>query len=154
MAADQKLLDLAGSLLQVIARTQENLGEMLKIQKRQSEMNHQILQDSISLQREVKSLLGAIGKGKEGGSTLGQLSKRPDRKRSRHEGSKEIEQVKMKQPVRCWRCGGHHLRRDCPMREHDEGNSRKVPRLRDQLEAENQQEKSMEAERLGLERSK
>ena len=40
------------------------------------------------------------------------------------------------------------------MREHDEGNSRKVPRLRDQLEAENQQEKSMEAERLGRECSK
>ena len=40
------------------------------------------------------------------------------------------------------------------MREHEEGNSHKVPRLRDQLEAENQQEKSMEAERLGLERSK
>ena len=59
----------------------------------------------------------------------------------------------MKQPVRCWRCGGHHLRWDCSMREHDEGNSRKVPRLRDQLEAEKQQEKSMEAEELGLERS-
>ena len=33
MAANQKLLDLAGSLFQMIARTQENLGEMLKIQK-------------------------------------------------------------------------------------------------------------------------
>ena len=43
MVADQKLLDLAGSLLQVIAKTQENLREMLKIQKRQNEMNHQIL---------------------------------------------------------------------------------------------------------------
>ena len=40
------------------------------------------------------------------------------------------------------------------MREHDEGNSRKVPRLQDKLEAGNQQGKSMEAERLGLERSK
>ena len=75
MAADQKLLDLAGSLLQVIAKTQENLGEMLKIQKRQNEMNHQILQDSIGLQREVKILLGAISKGKEGGSAMGQSSK-------------------------------------------------------------------------------
>ena len=65
MAVDQKLLDLARSLLQVISKTQENLGEMLKIQKRQSEMNHQILEDSIGLQREVKILLGAIGKGKE-----------------------------------------------------------------------------------------
>ena len=101
-------------------------------------MNHHILQDSIGLQREVKILLGTIGKGEEGGSALGQLSKRPVEKRSRHEDSKEIEQVKMKQPMRCWRCGGHHLRRDCPMREHGEGNSRKVPRLRDQLEAENQ----------------
>ena len=127
---------------------------MLKIQKRKNEKNRQILQDSIGLQREVKSLLGEIGKGKEGGSAIGHLSKRPDKKRSRHEDSKEIEQVKMKQPVRCWRCGGHHLCRDCLMREHDEGNSRKVPRLRDQLEAKNQQEKSMEAERLGLERSK
>ena len=33
MAADQKLLDLSGSILQTIAKTQENLGEMLKIQK-------------------------------------------------------------------------------------------------------------------------
>ena len=40
------------------------------------------------------------------------------------------------------------------MREHDEGDSRKVPRLREELEAENQQDKSMEAERLGLECSK
>ena len=40
------------------------------------------------------------------------------------------------------------------MREHNEGNSRKVPRLRDKLEDENQQEKFMEAEGLGLERSK
>ena len=62
MAADQKLLELARSLLQMISKTQANLGEMLKIQRRQSEMNHQILQDSIGLQREVKSLLGAIGK--------------------------------------------------------------------------------------------
>ena len=53
MAVDQKLLDLDGSLLQTIAKTQENLGEMLKIQKRQNEMNHQILQDSICLQKEV-----------------------------------------------------------------------------------------------------
>ena len=85
---------------------------------------------------------------------MGHSSKRPVGKRSRHEGSEEIEQVKMKQPVKCWECGGHHLRWDCPMREHEEGNSRKVPRLRDKLEAENQQEKSMEAEGLGLERSK
>ena len=62
MEEDQKLLDLARSLLQMIARTQENLREMLKIQKRQNEMNHQILQDSIALQREVKILLGAIDK--------------------------------------------------------------------------------------------
>ena len=75
MAADQKLLDLAGSLLQMIAKTQENFGEMLKIPKRQKEMNHQILQDSIGLQRDVKSLLGAIGKGKEGGPVMGQSSK-------------------------------------------------------------------------------
>ena len=33
MAVDQKLLDLAGSLLQTIAKTQENLGEMLKCRK-------------------------------------------------------------------------------------------------------------------------
>ena len=100
MEVDQKLLDLAGSLLQMISKTQENLGEMLKIQKRQSEMNHQILQDSIGLKREVKSLLGAIGKGEEGGSALGQFSKLPDKKRSRNKDSKEIEQVKMKQPVK------------------------------------------------------
>ena len=96
MAADQKLLDLAGSLLQMISKTQENLGEILKIQRRQNEMNHQILQDSIGLQREVKSLLGEIGKGKEGGLVMGHSSKRHVKKRSRHEDSKEIEQVKMK----------------------------------------------------------
>ena len=108
-------------------------------------MNHQILHDSIGLQREVKSLLGAIGKGKEGGSVMGHSSKRPVKKWSRHEDSKEIEQVKMKQPVKCWECGGHHLRWDFPMREHGEGNSRKVPRLRDKLKAKNQQENFMEA---------
>ena len=70
MEADQKLLDLAGSLLQTIAKTQENLGEMLKIQKRQNEMNHHILQDSICLQKEVKSLLGAIPKVKKSGSMM------------------------------------------------------------------------------------
>ena len=75
MEIDQKLLDLDGSLIQMISKTQENLGEMLRIQKRQSEMNHQILQDSIGLQREVKSLLGAIGKIKDGESTMGHSSK-------------------------------------------------------------------------------
>ena len=68
---------------------------------------------------------------------MGHSSKQPVKKWSRHEYSKEIEQVKMKQPVRCWECKGHHLRQDYPMREHDEGNSRKVPRLRDKLEVEN-----------------
>ena len=157
MAADQKLLDLAGSLLQMISRTQENLGEMLKIQKRQNEMNHQILQDSIGLQKEVKkSLLGEIrkGKGKEIGSMMGHSSKRSIKKCSRHEDSKEIEQVKMKQPAKCWKCRGHHLRRDFPMRKHEEGNSHKVPRLRDKMKAKDQWEKFMEAEVLGLERSK
>ena len=96
IAADQRLLDLDGSLLQMISKTQENLGEMLKIQKRKNEMNHQILQNSIGLQREVKSLLGAIGKGKEGGSVMGHSSKRPVKKWSRNEDSKEIEQVEMK----------------------------------------------------------
>ena len=63
-------------------------------------MNHQILQDSIGLQREVKGLLGAIDKGKEGGSAMGHSSKQPVGKLSRHEDSKEIEQVKMKQPMK------------------------------------------------------
>ena len=96
MAVDQKLLDLAGSLLQTIAKTQENLAEMLKIQKRQNEMNHQILQDSIGLQKKVKILLGAIYKGKESGSMMGHSSKQSIKKHSRNEESKEIEQVKMK----------------------------------------------------------
>ena len=81
-------------------------------------------------------------------------SKRSIKKRSRHEDSKEIEQVKMKQLVKCWGCGGHHLRWDCPMRELEEGNSRKFPRLQDKMRAENQQEKLVEAEGLGPERSK
>ena len=59
MEANQKLLDLVGSLLQTIAKTQENLGEMLKIQKKQNEMNHHIFQGSICFQKEVKILLGA-----------------------------------------------------------------------------------------------
>ena len=74
----------------MISRTQENLGEMLKIQKRKNEINHQILQDSIGLQKEVKSLLGAIRKGKESGSMMGHSSKKSVKKRSRHEDSKEI----------------------------------------------------------------
>ena len=158
MVADQKLLDLAASLLQMISRTQENLGEMLKIQKRQNEMNHQILQDSIGLQREVKILLGEIGTGKEGGSMMAHSSKRSSKrsieKWSRHEDSKEIEQIKMKQLVKCSECGGHLLRQYCPMREHEEGSNHKVPKLWDKPRAENQQEKFWEVEHLGREHSK
>ena len=91
MAADQKLLDLVGSLLQTIAKTQENLGEILKIQKKKNEMNHKVLQDSICMQREVKSIMGAIHKGKESGSMMRHSSNRSMKKRSRHEDSKEIE---------------------------------------------------------------
>ena len=40
------------------------------------------------------------------------------------------------------------------MWEHDEGNSRKVPRLRDKLRTKNQQDKFMEAKGLGPECSK
>ena len=117
-------------------------------------MNHQTLQDSIGLQKEVKILLGEIRKGKEGGSMMGYSSKRFIEKWSKHEDSNEIEQVKMKQPVKCWRCGGHHCRRNCPTREHQEGSSQKVPRFGDELKAENQQEKLVEAKGLGPESSK
>ena len=96
MAIDQKLLDLAGSLLQKISKTQENIGEMLKLQKRQNEMNIHILQDFICLQKEVKSLPGAIREEKESGSMMGHPSNQSIKKRSRHKESKEIEQVKMK----------------------------------------------------------
>ena len=58
-------------------------------------MNHQILQDSIGLQKEVKILLGAIHKGKESGSMMGHLFKQSIKKCSRHEDSKETELVKM-----------------------------------------------------------
>ena len=92
-------------------------------------MNHQILQDSIRLQKEVNILLGAIRKGKESGSMMGHPSKQCINKSSRHEDSKEIEQVKMKQPAKCWDCGGHHYHQDCPIREHKEGSGHKVPRL-------------------------
>ena len=60
----------------------------------------------------------------------------------------------MKQPVKCWECGGHNLRWDFPMREYEEGNSYKVPRLQDKMKVENQQENLMEAEGLGPESSK
>ena len=51
----------------------------------------------------------------------------------------------MRQPKKCWKCGGHHYRRDCQMREDKEGSSHKVPRLGDEPKAENQQEKLVEA---------
>ena len=85
---------------------------------------------------------------------MGHSSKRPDKKRSRNEGSEGIEQVKMKQPVKCWECGGHHLHRHCLTREHEEGSNHTVPRFRDKPRAENQQEKFWEAEGLGPEHSK
>ena len=56
----------------------------------------------------------------------------------------------MKQPMKCWECGGHHLRRDCPTKEHKEGNNHKVPRLGDEPKA----EKIMETEGIGHEGSK
>ena len=98
--------------------------------------------------------MGAICKGKESGSMMGHSSKRSIKKHSRHEDSKEVEQVKMKKPTKCWKCGGHHLRRDFPMRQHKEDNSHKVPRLRDKLKDENQQEKFMEVEGIGPKSSK
>ena len=70
--------------------------------------------------------MGAINKGEESGSMMGHSSKRSVKKRSRHEDSKKIEQVKMKQPVKCWECGGHHLCRYYPVREHKKDNSHKV----------------------------
>ena len=96
MEADRKLLHLVESLLKTISKTQENLGEMLKIQKKQNEMNNKVLQDSICLQREVKNIMGEIWKGKESGSMMRHSSNQSIKKRSRHEKSKEIEQVKMK----------------------------------------------------------
>ena len=81
--------------------------------------------------------MGEIRKGNKSGSMMGHSPNRSIKKHSRHEDSNEIEQVMMKQPVKCWDCGGNHLRQDCPMREHDEGNSHKVPRLWDKLETEN-----------------
>ena len=80
---------------------------------------------------------------------MGHSSKRSVKKRSRHEDSKEIEQVNMKQLAKFWKCGGHHLHQDFPTREHKEGSSHKVPRLGGELKAENQKEKLMEAEGLG-----
>ena len=112
-------------------------------------MNHQILQYFIGLQKEVKILLGAIHKGKESGSMMGHSSKQSIKKHSRHEESKEIEQVKMTQLVKCWKCKGHHYHQDYPTREHKEGSSHKVSRLGNEPKAENQQDKLMEAEGLG-----
>ena len=98
--------------------------------------------------------MGAIRKGKKSGSMMGHSSNQSVKKRSRHEDSKEIELVKMKQPVKCWKCGGHHCCRNCPTREHQEGSNQKVPRFGDEPKAENQQEKLMEAKWLGPESSK
>ena len=77
---------------------------------------------------------------------MGHSSKRSVKKRSKHEESKEIEQVKMKQPTKCWKCRRHHYHRDCPTREHQEGSSHKVPRLGDEPKA----KKLVEVEGLGL----
>ena len=116
-------------------------------------MNHQILQHSTCLKKEVKILLVAICKGKESGSMMGHSSNQSIKKCSRHEYSKEIEQVKIKYPAKCWKCGGHHYRWDCPTRENKEGSSHKVPRLGDELKAKNQQEKLVEAKGIGPESS-
>ena len=80
---------------------------------------------------------------------MGHSSNRSIKKRSRNEDSKEIEQLKMKQPVKCWRCEGHHCRRNFPTREHQEGSSQKVPRFGDEPKVENKQEKLVEAKGLG-----
>ena len=85
---------------------------------------------------------------------MGHLSNRSMKKHSRHEESKEIEQVKVKQPAKCWKCEGHHYRQDCPTRVHKEGSSHKVPRLGDEPKAENQREKVVEAKGVGPKSSK
>ena len=112
------------------------------------------MKDSICLQKGVKILLGEIRKGKESGSIMRRSSKWSIKKRSRHEDSKEIEQVEMKKPAKCWKCRGHHLHRDFPMREHQEGSNHKVPRLGDEPKAENWQEQLVESKGLGTESSK
>ena len=85
---------------------------------------------------------------------MGHSSKRSIKKCPSDEDLKEFEQVKMKQPMKCWRCGGHHCRRNCPTREHQEGSSQKFPRFGDEPKTENQQEKLVEAKGLGPESSK
>ena len=154
MATDQKLLDLAGSLLQTIAKTQENLGEMLKLEKRAEWDKPTYFVRLYCLQKELKILLGEIREEKESGSMMGHPSNRSIKKRSRHEDSKEIEHVKKKQPVKCWRWGGHHCCRNCPTIEHQEGSSHKVPRLGNEPKAKNQQQNLVEAKGLGPESSK
>ena len=76
------------------------------------------------------------------------------KKHSRHEGSKEIEQEKMKQPMKCWKCGGHHCLQNFPTREHQEGGINKVFRSVDELKDKDQQENLVEAKGLGSESSK
>ena len=60
----------------------------------------------------------------------------------------------MKKQAKCWKCGGHHYRRFCPTREHQEVSSHKVPRLGGEPKAENQQENLMEAKGIGPKSSK
>jgi hypothetical protein len=154
MATDQGLLELAGGLLQTIAKTQENLGEMLKMQKQQNKMNHKVLQDTLRLQKEVKSIVKAISKGEKSGSMKKHSSNRPIKRRSRWEDSKEIEHANMKQTVKCWKCGGDHCLRNCPTRKPQEGSSRKIFRLMDELEDPNQREHLVKVKGLGPESSK
>ena len=65
MVLYQKLFHLNENLLQIISKTRENIGEILKLQKQHSEMNHKVSEGSICLQNEVKGILEDIRNDKD-----------------------------------------------------------------------------------------
>ena len=121
METNKKLFYLVEELLQAIAKTQKNLGEMHKLQKEQDEMNHKILQDSIRLQNEVKDILVVISNGKDNDLLKKHSSDQSTNKHQRSKESKVIENGNPKRPLQCWGWGGNHLIRDFPI-----NNSKKI----------------------------
>ena len=102
MVVDQKLFHVVEKLLQAITKTQENLGEMLNLQKQQNEMNHKALQNSIHLQKEVKDILKDTSSGQNSGSMKRNSSDQSTKKFPRLEGSNKIEHDKKKKPLKHW----------------------------------------------------
>ena len=96
-------------------------------------MNQKVLQDSIFKQNKGKGILKDINSGRDNRSMRRNSFDQSIKKFPRSKDSRIIEHEKIKQLVKCWKCGGNHLLRNCPTKENKKGSNHRVSKLMDYL---------------------